>query len=210
MITSAILVTSCFILRSNLLFRSEQPTARVLRAMRRSLRRRCREEGHIPYVPNPHVQKDKRLTCICPKDKGVGPVPLVVWMHGGAFKYTNKDWNNVKYLVKHGYALASVDYRLTDDAKFPAQIQDSNVALEFSPGQCCTRMGLIPGVSSLAVRPPALILPCFSGWREMNERLTLTRLSNRSPSSISSGQPILPASSTKWARGMAVRSRKML
>jgi acetyl esterase/lipase len=83
----------------------------------------------IPYVPNPHVRQTFDL--YLPKDKGVGPIPLVVWMHGGAFKYSNKDWNNVKYLVKHGYALASVDYRLTDDAKFPAQIQDCNVALNF-------------------------------------------------------------------------------
>jgi len=56
---------------------------------------------------------------------------LIVWMHGGAWMLSNKDWDNVKYLVKHGYALASVDYRLSDDARFPAQIQDCNTALNF-------------------------------------------------------------------------------
>ncbi len=83
----------------------------------------------IPYVANPHPRQT--LDLYLPKDNAQGPATLVVWMHGGAFKYSNKDWNNVKYLVKHGYALASVDYRLTGDAKFPAQIQDCNAALNF-------------------------------------------------------------------------------
>jgi acetyl esterase/lipase len=83
----------------------------------------------IPYVANPHPRQT--LDLYLPKNSGGGPVPLVVWMHGGAFMYTNKEWDNVKYLVKHGYALASVDYRLTQDAIFPAQIKDCNAALNF-------------------------------------------------------------------------------
>jgi acetyl esterase/lipase len=83
----------------------------------------------IPYVANAHPRQT--LDLYLPKDNGGSPVPLVVWMHGGAFMYTNKEWNNVKYLVKHGYALASVDYRLTKDGIFPAQIEDCNAALNF-------------------------------------------------------------------------------
>ena len=82
----------------------------------------------VPYVANPHLRQTFDL--YLPKDK-VGPVPLVVWMHGGAWMLSDKNWNNVKYLVKHGYALASVDYRLSGDARFPAQIQDCNTALNF-------------------------------------------------------------------------------
>src|SRR5438445_11284465 len=63
----------------------------------------------IPYVANPHVRQTFDL--YLPKDK-VSPVPLVFWIHGGAWMLSKKDWKNVKYLVKHGYALASVDYRL--------------------------------------------------------------------------------------------------
>src|SRR5579859_724381 len=82
----------------------------------------------IPYVANPHVRQTFDL--YLPKDKA-GPFPLVFWLHGGAWMLTNKEWDNVKYLVKHGYALASVDYRLSGDAPFPAQIKDCNVALSF-------------------------------------------------------------------------------
>lgn len=83
----------------------------------------------IPYVASPHARQT--LDLYLPKDNAQSPAPLVVWMHGGAWMLSNKDWNNVKYLVKHGYALASVDYRLSGDAGFPAQIQDCNTALNF-------------------------------------------------------------------------------
>ena len=83
----------------------------------------------IPYTAHPHPRQT--LDLYLPKDKAQGPATLIVWMHGGAWMLSNKDWNNVKYLVKHGYALASVDYRLSDDARFPAQIQDCNTALNF-------------------------------------------------------------------------------
>jgi len=43
----------------------------------------------------------------------------------------SKDWINVRYLVRHGYAIASIDYRFTDEGPFPLQIQDCNTALNF-------------------------------------------------------------------------------
>jgi len=42
-----------------------------------------------------------------------------------------KEWDNVSYLVRHGYAIASIDYRFSMEARFPAQIQDCNAALNF-------------------------------------------------------------------------------
>lgn len=57
--------------------------------------------------------------------------PVVVWIHGGAWMMGSKEWDNVKYLVRHGYAIASVDYRVSPEAKFPVQIQDCNAALNF-------------------------------------------------------------------------------
>jgi acetyl esterase/lipase len=83
----------------------------------------------IPYVANAHPRQT--LDLYLPKDNAQGPATLIVWIHGGAWMLSNKDWNNVKYLVKHGYALVSVDYRLSGDARFPAQIQDCNTALSF-------------------------------------------------------------------------------
>jgi acetyl esterase/lipase len=83
----------------------------------------------IQYVANPHLRQTFDL--YLPKNKEHGPSTLIFWLHGGAWMLSNKDWNNVKYLVKQGYALASVDYRLSGDAGFPAQIKDCNTALNF-------------------------------------------------------------------------------
>ena len=83
----------------------------------------------IPYVANPHLRQTFDL--YLPKTRGQRPRTLIFWLHGGAWMLSNKDWDNVKYLVKHGYALASVDYRLSGDGVFPAQIRDCNTALDF-------------------------------------------------------------------------------
>ena len=83
----------------------------------------------IPYVANPHLRQTFDL--YLPKNNGQEPSTLIFWLHGGAWMLSNKDWDNVKYLVKHGYAIASVDYRLSGDAVFPAQIKDCNTALNF-------------------------------------------------------------------------------
>jgi acetyl esterase/lipase len=66
-----------------------------------------------------------------PAKKSDQPYPLVVWIHGGAWKSGFKDWDNVKYLVGHGYAIASIDYRFCPEFQFPIQIQDCNLALNF-------------------------------------------------------------------------------
>jgi acetyl esterase/lipase len=64
-------------------------------------------------------------------------LPLVVWIHGGAWmmndKYADMNYmrNTVKAFIDSGYALASIDYRFSTDAVFPAQIQDCNQAVEY-------------------------------------------------------------------------------
>jgi acetyl esterase/lipase len=83
----------------------------------------------IPYADHPTTNRNFNL--YLPRDKGAQPFPLVVWIHGGAWMMGSKEWDNVKYLVREGYAIASVDYRFTPEAPFPAQIQDCNAALNF-------------------------------------------------------------------------------
>jgi len=64
-------------------------------------------------------------------------LPLVVWIHGGAWmlndKYADMGYmqNTVRGFIDSGYAFASIDYRYSTEAVFPAQIQDCNQALEF-------------------------------------------------------------------------------
>ena len=61
----------------------------------------------------------------------VEQAPLVIWIHGGAWRRGTKDRMPLLFLVKQGYAIASVDYRLSPTAKFPAQIHDLKAAVRF-------------------------------------------------------------------------------
>ena len=63
--------------------------------------------------------------------------PLVIWVHGGAWMVNDKHADmgymkqTVRSFIDSGYALASINYRYSTEAVFPAQIQDCNEALEF-------------------------------------------------------------------------------
>src|SRR5438067_9956414 len=47
--------------------------------------------------------------------------PLIVWVHGGAWRSGARTDMPLGKLVEDGYAIASVDYRLATKPKFPAQ-----------------------------------------------------------------------------------------
>jgi len=55
---------------------------------------------------------------------------LIVWVHGGAWHSGSRETPPLSF-VASGYALASVDYRLSVDAKFPAQIHDIKAAIRY-------------------------------------------------------------------------------
>lgn len=57
--------------------------------------------------------------------------PLIVWVHGGAWRSGSKNDLPIRKLVAEGYPIASVDYRLSTEARFPAQIHDIKAALRF-------------------------------------------------------------------------------
>src|SRR4051794_36239679 len=46
--------------------------------------------------------------------------PLLVWVHGGAWKGGSRANPPLGFLVDQGYAMASVDYRLSTVAQFPS------------------------------------------------------------------------------------------
>ena len=56
---------------------------------------------------------------------------LLVYVHGGAWKGGSKDKAPVMGLVERGYALVSVDYRLSGEARFPANVHDLKAAIRF-------------------------------------------------------------------------------
>jgi len=61
--------------------------------------------------------------------------PLVIWIHGGGWQSGDKaQFANTpmfKALIARGYAVAAVNYRLSDEAKFPAQIFDVKAAVRW-------------------------------------------------------------------------------
>ena len=57
--------------------------------------------------------------------------PLVVWVHGGAWRSGSKNKMPLGFLVDAGFTVASVDYRLSPVAKFPAQVHDCKAAIRF-------------------------------------------------------------------------------
>lgn len=69
-------------------------------------------------------------------ETGTGPYPLVVWLFGGGWFRGNRRGRPIVRLIddnlyKYGFAIAAVDYRLSGEAKFPAQIEDCKTAIRF-------------------------------------------------------------------------------
>lgn len=70
-------------------------------------------------------------------NKTIKNAPLLIWTHGGAWMRGSKEAfvrkNNrlLNTLLNEGYAVASIGYRLSANAIFPAQIQDCNDAINF-------------------------------------------------------------------------------
>jgi acetyl esterase/lipase len=57
--------------------------------------------------------------------------PLIIWVHGGAFRSgSKKDHVPLEY-VERGFAVASLNYRLSQQAVFPAQIEDVIAAVRW-------------------------------------------------------------------------------
>lgn len=57
--------------------------------------------------------------------------PLVVFVHGGGWRAGSRADVPVMGLLDYGFAIASVDYRLSSRAPFPAQIHDIKAAIRF-------------------------------------------------------------------------------
>ncbi len=64
--------------------------------------------------------------------------PLIVYVHGGAWRAGAKEDVPVAGLLQHGFAIASVDYRLSPQARFPAQVHDIKAAIRFLRSQAGT------------------------------------------------------------------------
>jgi len=59
---------------------------------------------------------------------------LIVWVHGGAWRSGSKKDVPILPLTDRGFAVASVDYRLSPVAPYPAQVHDLKAAIRYLRG----------------------------------------------------------------------------
>lgn len=81
----------------------------------------------LEYVQGGHERN--RLDLYLPESKK--PLPLVVWIHGGGWSKGSKEGCPALPLLSKGYAVASINYRLSQHAVFPAQIEDCKAAIRW-------------------------------------------------------------------------------
>jgi acetyl esterase/lipase len=71
------------------------------------------------------------LDILRPEPRPAAPMPVVVEVHGGAWMEGEKDAARNRLFAEHGFFTASVDYRLSGVAPFPAQIHDVKAAIRW-------------------------------------------------------------------------------
>lgn len=82
----------------------------------------------LAYIENGHIRQ--KLDLYLPP--GDAPKPLIIWIHGGAFMFGSKTaWTPAFHLLKKGFAVACVNYRLSDSAQFPAPLEDCKAAVRW-------------------------------------------------------------------------------
>ncbi|HJC22085.1 MAG TPA: alpha/beta hydrolase [Candidatus Eisenbergiella merdavium] len=79
--------------------------------------------------------KEYRMDIVFPAD-AQKPLPTVIWVHGGGWSDENLTRKylpstQLAQLCKKGFVTASIDYRLSQEAPFPAQIEDCKAAVRF-------------------------------------------------------------------------------
>lgn len=61
-----------------------------------------------------------------------GALPCVIWIHGGGWRSGSKgNISTLSNLLSNGYVIADINYRLSGDSLFPAQIYDCKAAVRF-------------------------------------------------------------------------------
>ena len=62
---------------------------------------------------------------------GVSTPPLLIYVHGGAWRFGSREQVSSLGLLDEGFAIASVSFRLSEVAPLPAQVHDIKAAIRF-------------------------------------------------------------------------------
>lgn len=84
----------------------------------------------VPYVSEGH--KRQKLDLYLPEPPDQTPRPLLLKIHGGAWRHGDKQGQrSVANYVKKGYVAVAINYRFSQQALFPAQIEDCKSAVRW-------------------------------------------------------------------------------
>ena len=83
----------------------------------------------VPYTTRDGV--DYRLDIVAPEGVPDSPRPAILYVHGGGWIGGEKTTSSNDWLAEAGFFTASVEYRLSDVATFPAQIHDVKAAIRW-------------------------------------------------------------------------------
>lgn len=82
----------------------------------------------LEYILGGHERN--RLDLYLP-EKAPRPLPVIVWVHGGGWTNGDKARGPAQDFSTNGYAVAAINYRFSQHAIFPAQIQDCKAAVRW-------------------------------------------------------------------------------
>jgi acetyl esterase/lipase len=121
-----------------------------------------------------------------PRTRGSEPMPVLIWIHGGAWRSGSKE-GGIRRLVPYalrGYFCATIEYRLSDEAVWPAQIEDCKCAVRFLRAKAeqynlnADRIGVWGSsagghlVAMLGTSGGAKELEGIGGWPESSSRVS--------------------------------------
>lgn len=145
-------------------------------------------EGEKEVCMTTHTYKrvgDLEIKADVYRSGGSGPHPTAVWIHGGALINGHRaaiDARIQQMLLKAGYAVVSIDYRLAPETKLPAIVGDVESAFSWLRGEGGKQLQLDPSrvavmgasaggyltlTTGYRVRPRPTVLVAFWGYGDL-------------------------------------------
>jgi len=93
-------------------------------------------DGEVRVVPDQVYSQAggaARLADVYLPSAGEALLPVVIWLHGGGWRFGDRKLSPdlALFARRSGLAVASIDYRLSDEARFPAPVEDVKTAVRW-------------------------------------------------------------------------------
>ena len=120
-------------------------------------------------------RRDLKMDLILPKNRTVhSACPTIVWICGGAYRVVNRSvWlPEMMRFARAGYVVASIEYRTSNEAIFPAQLIDVKSAVRFLRAHAkeyCVDPGKIFALGESAGGTMASLLGVTGNQKELDQ-----------------------------------------